>query len=42
MVRLCLAGGEKFVISGGGTGGADVKLRSLDVKGNLKGELKDS
>ena len=27
-------------VSGGATGGADLSLRSLDVKGNLKGEFK--
>jgi hypothetical protein len=29
-------------VSGGGSGGADLSLRSLDVKGNLKGEFKIS
>jgi hypothetical protein len=42
MVRLCLGGGRSEAVSGGGTGGADLSLRSLDVKGNLKGEFKIS
>jgi hypothetical protein len=42
MVRLCLAGGRSEAVSGGGTGGADLSLRSLDVTGNLKGEFKVS
>jgi hypothetical protein len=40
MVRLCLAGGERFAVGGGGSGGADVSLRSFDVKGKLTGEFK--
>ena len=40
MVRLCLAGGHTESMSGGGTGGADLSLRSLDVKGSLKAEFK--
>ena len=40
MVRLCVAGGRTEAVSGGGAGGADLSLRSLDVKGNLKGEFK--
>lgn len=42
MVRLCLAGGRSEAVSGGGTGGAALSLRSLDVKGNIKGEFKVS
>jgi hypothetical protein len=42
MVRLCLAGGRSEAVTGGGTGGADLSLRSLDVKGNIKGEFKVS
>jgi hypothetical protein len=42
MVRLCVGGGHTQATSGGGTGGADLSLRSLDVKGNVKGELKIS
>ena len=40
MVRLCLGGGRSEVVSGGGSGGADLSLRSLDVKGTLTGEFK--
>jgi hypothetical protein len=40
MVRLCLGGGRSEAVSGGGSGGADLSLRSLDVKGNVKGEFK--
>jgi hypothetical protein len=40
MVRLCLAGGHTETRSGGGSGGADLSLRSLDVKGELKAEFK--
>ena len=40
MVRLCLAGGHTESRSGGGSGGADLSLRSLDIKGNLKAEFK--
>lgn len=39
MVRLCVGGGSTQATSGTGSGGADVSLRSLDVKGNLKGEF---
>src|SRR4051794_27121654 len=42
MVRLCVGGGRTEATSGGGTGGADLSLRSLDVTGNLKGEFKIS
>jgi hypothetical protein len=42
MVRLCLGGGRSEAVSGGGTGGADLSLRSLDVKGNVQGEFKIS
>ena len=42
MVRLCVGGGHTEATSGGGTGGADLSLRSLDVKGNLTGEFKIS
>jgi hypothetical protein len=40
MVRLCVAGGRTDAVTGGGSGGADLSLRSLDIKGNLKGEFK--
>jgi hypothetical protein len=39
MVRLCVGGGSTQATSGSGSGGADLSLRSLDVKGNLKGEF---
>jgi hypothetical protein len=42
MVRLCVGGGRTEATSGTATGGADLSLRSLDVKGNLKGEFKIS
>ena len=40
MVRLCVGGGRTEATSGTAAGGADLSLRSLDVKGNLKGEFK--
>lgn len=40
MVRLCVGGGKQFSVGGGGTGGAEVTLRSLDVRGNLQGEFR--
>lgn len=40
MVRLCVGGGTIRTVSGGGTGGATVSLRSFDIKGNLSGEFK--
>lgn len=40
MVRLCVGGGHTEATSGGGSGGADLSLRSLDVTGNIKGEFK--
>jgi hypothetical protein len=36
----CLAGGHTETRSGGGSGGADLSLRSLDIKGDLKAEFK--
>jgi hypothetical protein len=42
MVRLCVGGGRTEAMSGGGAGGADLSLRSLDVTGHLKGEFKVS
>jgi hypothetical protein len=42
MVRLCVGGGRTETTSGGGSGGAELSLRSLDVTGNLKGEFKVS
>jgi hypothetical protein len=42
MVRLCVGSGHTEATNGTATGGADVSLRSLDVKGNLKGEFKIS
>jgi hypothetical protein len=42
MVRLCVGGGRTEATSSGGTGGADLSLRSLDVTGNIKGEFKIS
>jgi hypothetical protein len=40
MVRLCLAGGHTETRSGGGSGEADLSLRSLDIKGKLNAEFK--
>jgi hypothetical protein len=40
MVRLCIGGGSTRAIAGTATGGADISLRSLDVKGNLSTEFK--
>ena len=40
MVRLCVGGGRTQAVTGGGSAGADISLRSLDVTGNLKGEFK--
>jgi hypothetical protein len=40
MVRLCVGGGHTEAMSGTAAGGADLSLRSLDVRGNLKGEFK--
>src|ERR1700730_5083751 len=40
MVRLCVGGGRTEATSGAGSGGGDLSLRSLDVKGNVKGEFK--
>ena len=40
MVRLCVGGGHTEAMTAGGSGGADLSLRSLDVTGNLKGEFK--
>jgi len=42
MLRLCIAGGSTQAITGTAGGGADISLRSLDVKGNLTGEFKIS
>jgi hypothetical protein len=42
MVRLCIGGGSTQAITGTATGGADISLRSLDVRGNLTGEFKIS
>jgi hypothetical protein len=40
MVRLCVGGGRVEAVTGGGTGGADISLRSpLDLKGHLAGEV---
>jgi len=39
MVRLCVAGGQRFSVSGGGSGGAEISLRAFDAKGNLKGDF---
>jgi hypothetical protein len=39
MVRLCVGGGTTQATSGTGSGGVDLSLRSLDVKGNLNGEF---
>ncbi len=39
MVRLCVAGGQRFTVTGGGSGGAEISLRAFDVKGNLKGDI---
>jgi hypothetical protein len=40
MVWLCVGGGRTEATGIAGAGGADLSLRSLDVKGNLKGEFK--
>src|SRR5215471_6135822 len=40
MVRLCVGGGHTETVSGGGSGGADLSLRSLDIRGNLQGQFK--
>lgn len=40
MVRLCIAGGRTTASGGGGSGEANLSLRSLDVTGNVKGEYK--
>jgi hypothetical protein len=42
MVRLSLGGERSEAVNGGGTGGADLSLRALDVKGNIQGEFKVS
>ncbi len=42
MVRLCVGGGHTEALTGGGTGGLDFSLRSLDAKGNVSGEYKMS
>jgi len=42
MVRLCVGGGHTEATGGTATGGADLSLRSLDVKGNLKGSSKSA
>jgi hypothetical protein len=42
MIRLCIGGGTTQAVTGTATGGADISLRSLDVKGNLAGEFKIS
>jgi hypothetical protein len=39
MVRLCVGGGRVEAVTGGGTGGADISLRSLDVTGHVTGEV---
>jgi hypothetical protein len=39
MVRLCVGGGHTEATSGTAAGGVDLSLRSLDVRGNLKGEF---
>jgi hypothetical protein len=40
MVRLCIGGGHTQAVTGTAARGADISLRSLDVKGNLTGEFK--
>jgi len=40
MVRLCVGGGHTETVSEGGSGGANLSLRSLDVTGDIKGEIK--
>ena len=39
MVRLCVAGGKQFRVTGGGSGEAGISLRAFDLKGNLKGDI---
>jgi hypothetical protein len=38
-VKLCVGGGHVEALTAGGSGGADISLRSLDVKGHLAGEV---
>jgi len=40
MVRLCIGGGHTETVSGSGSAGADLSLRSLDIQGNLQGQFK--
>ena len=36
-VQLCVGGGHIETVTGGGTGGVELSLRALDVKGQVKG-----
>lgn len=40
MVRLCIAGGRSESTSGGGSGDADLSIRSLDMKGKVEGNFR--
>lgn len=40
LLKLCVAGGERIVISGGGDTGVDISLKKLDVMGQVRGEIK--
>jgi hypothetical protein len=42
MVRLCIGGGHTEATNATATGGADLSLRSIDVKGNVKGKYEVS
>jgi hypothetical protein len=42
MVRLCLGGGRTEATTSAGTGPADLSLRSLGAKGDVRGEFKIS
>jgi hypothetical protein len=39
MVRLCVGGGKKTSVTGGGTAGVDLSLRSLDATGKVSGQF---
>lgn len=39
MVRLCVGGGHSELVEGGGTGGANLSLRTFDVNGNITGQF---
>jgi hypothetical protein len=39
MVRLCVGGGRTQAVAAGGSAGADISVRSLDVTGKLRGQF---